>query len=369
MLEMLKELHSPVLSQAILGKVITLAEAFQTKYGRKPVFMEVCGSHTMALARTGLKKRLQEYVHLVSGPGCPVCVTDQKSIDSMIALADGENRIICTFGDMIRVPGSRKTLMDAKTEGKDVRVVYSPTDAIGIAMRHPDREVVFLGIGFETTIPILAIVLKEAQDKKLTNFSMWVTTKLIEPILRHLLDGGEVKVDGFLLPGHVSMVLGAESYRYLTEEYGISGVISGFEPVQMASGIYRLLELSFKEESAIINDLASIVGNKGNAVAQSYMETYFVKCDEEWRGIGRIANSGLAIREEYRHLDAKAKFAVPATEVRVTKCRCGEVIRGLISPPECRLFGVACTPVQPVGPCMVSTEGTCAAYYAYTMED
>lgn len=369
MLEMLKELHSPKLSQAILGEVIKLSEAFQTKYGRKPVFMEVCGSHTMALARTGLKKRLQEYVGLVSGPGCPVCVTDQQSIDSMIALAEGDNRIICTFGDMMRVPGSRKTLMDAKTEGKDVRVVYSPTDAIGIALQHPDREVIFLGIGFETTIPILAIVLKEAQDKKLTNFSMWVTTKLIEPIMRHLLDSGEVKLDGFLLPGHVSMVLGAESFHYLPEEYGISGVISGFEPVQMASSIYRLLELTLKEESAIINDLTSIVGDKGNAVAQSYIETYFTKCDEEWRGIGSIPNSGLAIRDEYRHLDAKTKFEIPFIEVRKTKCRCGEVIRGVISPPECRLFGLACTPVQPIGPCMVSTEGTCAAYYAFTMED
>ncbi|WP_256760125.1 hydrogenase formation protein HypD [Cohnella sp. WQ 127256] len=369
MLELLKELHSPKLSQALLGEVITLADAFTHKFNRKPVFMEVCGSHTMALARTGLKTRLKGHLTLVSGPGCPVCVTDQKSIDSMIALAEGDNRIICTFGDMMRVPGSRKTLMDAKTEGKDVRVVYAPTDAIGIAEKHPDKEVIFLGIGFETTIPILAVVLKEANERKLTNFSMWVTTKLIEPILRYLLDSGEVKIDGFLLPGHVSMILGTEHYEYLAQEYGVAGVISGFEPVQMASSIYHLLKLALNGEAEIVNDLSSIVGANGNPVAQRLMQTYFNPCDEEWRGIGSIPNSGLDIREQYNHLDAKLKFEIPAIEVRKTKCRCGEVIRGLISPPECRLFGAACTPVQPVGPCMVSTEGTCAAHYAYTRED
>ncbi|WP_197035586.1 hydrogenase formation protein HypD [Paenibacillus sp. UNC451MF] len=366
---MLEELHSPELSQALLREVFTLADAFTTRYNRKPVFMEVCGSHTMALARTGLKTRLKDHVTLVSGPGCPVCVTDQKSIDSMIALAEGENRIICTFGDMMRVPGSRKTLMDAKTEGKDIRVVYSPTDAIGIAERNPEREVIFLGIGFETTIPILAVVLKEADERKLSNFSMWVTTKLIEPIMRHLLDSDEVKLDGFLLPGHVSMVLGAEQFQYLPREYGIAGVISGFEPVQLVGGIYRLLELALNEKADIVNELASIVSDQGNKVTQRLMETYFTPCTEEWRGIGSIPDSGLAIRKQYRHLDAKLKFDVPNIEVRATKCRCGEVIRGLISPPQCRLFGAACTPLQPVGPCMVSTEGTCAAYYAYTRED
>jgi len=369
MQELLKALHNPKLSQALLQQVIELADTFTARYGRKPVFMEVCGSHTMALARTGLKNRLKHHVTLVSGPGCPVCVTDQQSIDSMIALAEGEDRIICTFGDMMRVPGSQKTLMDARTGGKDVRVVYSPTDAITIAMQHPDREVIFLGIGFETTIPILAVVLKEAQERGLSNFSMWVSTKLLEPILRHLLDSGEVKIDGFLLPGHVSIVLGAAQYQFLIDEYGISGVISGFEPLQMVSSLFRLLELTIKGKVEIVNDLTSIVGEQGNLVAHQLMETYFIPCDEEWRGIGTIPSSGLAIREEYRHLDAKHKFDVPYIKPRRTQCRCGEVIRGVIAPPECRLFGLACTPVQPIGPCMVSAEGTCAAYYAYTRED
>jgi hydrogenase expression/formation protein HypD len=208
----------PVLTRKSVEAVIELAKRFKEEYGRLPVFMEVCGSHTMAFAKTGIKTRLKEHVHLIAGPGCPVCVTDQKSIDAMIQLSEGPNRILCTFGDMMRVPGSKYNLMKAKTDGKDIRVVYSPLDSVRIAEENPDKDVIFLGIGFETTIPVLALAIREAERKELKNYSIWMTTKLVEPVLRVLLDSGEVKLDGFLLPGHVSVVLGKQSYNYLAEE-------------------------------------------------------------------------------------------------------------------------------------------------------
>lgn len=368
--ETLNRLHDPQLSRALLEQVAEKARRFREANGRPAAFMEVCGSHTMALARTGLKARLKDELRLISGPGCPVCVTDQQAIDAMIALAsDASNPIVCTFGDMMRVPGSRMTLLQAKTEGKDVRVVYSPTDAVRVAEENPQREVVFLGIGFETTIPVLAVAVKEAEDKNLSNFSLWLCAKRIEPIIRHLLNSGGVQLDGFLLPGHVSIVLGSGCYRYIAEEYALPGVIAGFEPLEMAGGLYRLLELAETRTPAIVNAHRSMVSECGNLAAQRIIDAYFVPCDEAWRGIGAIADSGYAIREAYGRFDAKRRFSVKVPPAQATKCRCGEVITGAIAPPACALFGKACTPAQPVGPCMVSAEGTCAAYYHYMKED
>lgn len=368
MLEMQTQSSNPEICLPILEAVQEIAEKFKQKYNRLPVFMEVCGSHTMALARSGVKQALKEHVRLISGPGCPVCVTDQQSIDSMIALAGEENRIICTFGDMMRVPGSNRSLMDEKTTGKDIRVLYSPVEAITIAEENPDKEIIFLGIGFETTIPILALLIKEAERKNLSNFSMWMTTKLVEPILRYLLDAGEVQLDGFILPGHVSIVLGEESYQYLPSEYNIAGVITGFEPAQLLSGIYKLIELASEEEWAVVNDHPAVVTKKGNQTAQQLMAHYFHKCDEAWRGIGIIPASGLDLKPEFARFNAKQKYQIKTPEPRKTKCRCGEVIRGLISPNECPLFAKACHPLKPIGPCMVSSEGSCSAYYQYMRE-
>lgn len=258
--------------------------------------------------------------------------------------------------------------MGARTEGKDIRVIYSPVDAIKIAESNPDKEVIFLGIGFETTIPILSLLIGEAHSRSLDNFSVWMSTKLVEPILRHLLHLGELQLDGFLLPGHVSIVLGEDSYQYLPEEFNISGVISGFEPAELLSGIYKLIDLAIKNEPKIINDHPSIVTKTGNVVAQKWMRTYFTECDEAWRGIGIIPGSGLDLRPEFEKYNAKKRFKVAAGEPRKTKCRCGEVIRGLISPDECSLFGKACHPMNPIGPCMVSAEGSCSAYYQYMRE-
>jgi hydrogenase expression/formation protein HypD len=307
-------------------------------------------------------------VKLISGPGCPVCVTDQKSIDAMIQLSEGENRIICSFGDMIRVPGTNRTLMNAKTDGKDIRVVYSPIDAVKIAKENPDKEVVFLGIGFETTIPVLGVALKTAHMENVTNFSMWVTTKLVEPILRKLLNEGEVHVDGFLLPGHVSIVLGKNQYQYLVDEYKVPGVICGFEPVQILSAIYKSIEMLLNETPDIINAHKHIVRDEGNRAAQQLMKEYFQLSSEAWRGIGIIEDSGLDIRGEYSHLNAKVRFPIQVSEPKKTKCRCGDVIRGMIKPEECSLFAKACTPINPIGPCMVSGEGSCAASYQYMRE-
>jgi len=368
MREMLELSSDPELSKKLLAKVKEIAKEYKNKNGRLPAIMEVCGSHTMALARTGLKKELKEYVKLISGPGCPVCVTDQKSIDAMIELANGENRIICTFGDMIRVPGTISSLMDAKTSGKDIRVVYAPVDAVQIAKDNPHKEVIFLGIGFETTIPVLTVALKRADEEDVRNFSMWITTKLVEPILRTLLEAGEVKVDGFLLPGHVSMVLGKNSYKYLVDQYQVPGVISGFQSVEMLNGIYKLITILMSGSPEIVNDHRSIVTNEGNIVAQKLMERYLEPCEEAWRGIGVINNSGLDIRSKYDYLNAKERFKINVEEPRKTKCRCGEIIRGLISPEECSLFNKACTPLNPIGPCMVSSEGTCAAHFQYMRE-
>ncbi|ELK21935.1 hydrogenase formation protein, HypA family [Anoxybacillus flavithermus TNO-09.006] len=366
---MLEVTDHSTLSQMLLQEVKTLADRFQQTFGRIPSFMEVCGSHTMALARTGVKKALEGYVRLISGPGCPVCVTDQVTIDAMISLTDGVNRIICTFGDMVRVPGSYGTLMQAKTEGKDVRVVYSPVDAVRIAEQHPHQEVIFLGIGFETTIPILAAAVKEAEEKQVRNFSMWMSTKLVEPILRQLLHDGEVALDGFLLPGHVSMVMGRKHFEFLATEYNIPAVISGFEALDMLSALRHLLLLSLEQRAVVLNDYKSVVTEQGNVQAKYWMNHYFTLCDEAWRGIGVIFDSGMDFKSEYNQFNAKVKFPIPTREPRRTKCRCGEVIRGLIDPPQCALFGRACTPLNPIGPCMVSSEGSCAAYYQYMREE
>ncbi|EZP77469.1 hydrogenase isoenzymes formation protein HypD [Parageobacillus genomosp. 1] len=360
---------SSKISRALLDEVKELAKQFQRKFQRIPAFMEVCGSHTMSLARTGVKKALQDDIRLISGPGCPVCVTDQAAIDAMISLTDGDDRIICTFGDMMRVPGSNGTLMQAKAEGKDIRVVYSPIDAVRIAEQNQQKEVIFLGIGFETTIPILAAALKEAEENEVRNFSIWMSTKLTEPILRHLLNNKEVALDGFLLPGHVSMVMGRKHFEFLAAEYHLPGVISGFEAIELLSSLRRLLVLALDQNALVMNEYRNVVSEEGNKHAKYWMNHYFSLCDEPWRGIGIIPQSGMDFREEYRPFNAKEKFSVPMQSPRKTKCRCGEVIRGLIDPPECALFGKACTPLNPIGPCMVSSEGSCAAYYQYMREE
>ncbi|MDD9148114.1 hydrogenase formation protein HypD [Sporolactobacillus sp. CQH2019] len=359
----------PGVAKELAQKVIQLADRYKEKTGIVPAFMEVCGSHTMALARTGIKLMLKGHVRLISGPGCPVCVTDQKQIDAMIEVAESDDRIVCTFGDMMRVPGSKRSLLSAKTDGRDVRIVYSPLDAVRIAEENPDKEVIFLGVGFETTVPVLAAAIQLAAQKNVGNFSMWATTKLVQPVLRELLTVKKVKINGFLLPGHVSIVLGEKAYQFLIDEFRMPGVISGFGPVEMLSAIYKLLEIIIEDRPAIVNNYKSVVRPEGNTAAQKIMYEFFEPCDEAWRGLGVIPQSGLDIREKYDRFNAKKRFNIKVGEPKKTLCRCGDMICGIASPEECILFGKACTPLHPIGPCMVSTEGSCAAHYAYMRED
>ncbi len=327
--------------------------------------MEVCGTHTHTIARAGLKKLIENEIHLVSGPGCPVCVTAQGDIERMLSLARIPGTVVTTFGDMIRVPGVESSLQEERAKGADVRIVYSPRDALELARSNPSSQVVFLAVGFETTAPAIAATALQALDAGVKNFSLYVSHKLIVPAMRAVLDGGAA-LQGFLTPGHVSVILGADAYRPVAEEYRVPCVATGFEPADIMEGLAMLLELvaGKRMESAI--QYTRAVTPEGNARARDIMFQAFRECDAHWRGIGVIPGSGLALRDEFASLDAVKRFSLPAPpEAQLKGCRCGEVLKGLIDPSECGLFGAACTPSSPVGPCMVSSEGSCAARYRY----
>jgi len=325
--------------------------------------MEVCGTHTMQIHRFGIHQMLPENVKLISGPGCPVCVTPNSYIDFAIELAK-KGVMITTFGDMIRVPGSRSSLERARAEGANVRVVYSPMDALELAGKG-EEEVVFLAIGFETTAPTIAATVKKAKDEGIKNFSVLSGGKLVPPALVALSQDPELKISGFLLPGHVSVIIGKKAYLFL-KDYRKPGVISGFEPVDILHSIIALLEMIEREEPDIINNYKRAVRDQGNLVAQRVMEEVFEPADSEWRGIGEIPASGLVLSEPYRDMEAMNRFSVeiPPPEEH-PGCRCGDVLKGVLNPPECPLFGKVCTPENPIGPCMVSSEGSCSAWYKY----
>lgn len=328
--------------------------------------MEVCGTHTVAIARSGLRELLPESIRLLSGPGCPVCVTDDLELDLVIALAREKGVILATFGDMMRVPGTQSSLLQEKSRGADVRVVYSPSDAVKLAAENPDSEVVFLGVGFETTVPTVAVALEQAIRDGLKNFSVYSLHKLVPPVMRALLEDPEVRIDAFINPGHVCTILGSEPFRFIPEEYGKPCVVTGFEAVDILEAILIMLRQQKERRPSVEIQYKRAVRPEGNPVARSYIEKYFEPVAARWRGIGDVAESGLALRREYAAYDAQLKFHLSVAPVQRRKnCSCGEVLKGLKLPYECALFGKACTPVKPVGPCMVSTEGSCAAYYRY----
>lgn len=329
--------------------------------------MEVCGTHTMSIAAAGIKQLLPSNIRLISGPGCPVCVTPSERIDDVYNLSKRDNVIIATYGDMIRVPGTKKniSLERSRMEGADVRMVYSSMDALDIAADNPDKEVVFLGIGFETTAPAAAAVIKEAQDRNVKNFSVFSLHKRVEPVMRALLESNEVKIDGFMLPGHVAVITGVKGFEFL-HEYKVPGVVGGFEPLDILSTVYRLGMLIEEKSCSVENEYTRIVSYEGNVIAQGLISDVFKPCDDIWRGMGIIKNSGLEIKEKYSDFDASKRFNISFPQkLCVTPCRCGDVLKGLIEPEECPLFGTGCVPDSPVGPCMVSTEGSCAAAYKY----
>jgi len=327
--------------------------------------MEVCGTHTMAIRRFGLHRLLPEGVSLVSGPGCPVCVTENAYIDRAIAYAK-EGKIITTFGDMVRVPGSYNSLEKVRAEGGDVYVVYSPYDALDIAEKHPDRDVIFLAVGFETTVPGIASTMKHALERGLENFFVLCGNKVIPPALHALVADETLAIDGFILPGHVSTIIGVKPYEFLALEFGVPCVISGFEPVDIVSSVIKLVETLESGTPKIVNNYTRVVRYEGNPVALKLMEEVFEEASAVWRGIGEIPGSGLTPREIYRRMDAGENLPVSVPPPKEHPgCRCGDVLKGVIIPPECPLFGKACTPQAPVGPCMVSSEGSCSAYYKY----
>lgn len=327
--------------------------------------MEVCGTHSVAFSRTGVRDLLSPYAELISGPGCPVCVTDQRDIDQMIAYAQKGDTLIATFGDMMSVPGSSSTLEREKAKGADVRVVNAASGALELAERFPSREVVFLGVGFETTAPSVALTLRAAAAKGLRNYYVYCAHKRTPPALDSLLSDASHQLDGFILPGHVSVIIGRAGWVHL-EERNVPAVIGGFDPMDLLFSVGMLTKDLAAERRTVRNLYPRVVAEEGNRSAQQLLAECFEIKDAHWRGFGTLPQSGYAIHRDYAAYDAFNHIDAPVTKTTVTKgCRCGEIVKGKESPFECKLFGKACTPVQPMGPCMVSSEGTCSTYYRY----
>lgn len=349
----------PKLARGLIETIHRLAPEHAT-------LMEVCGTHTVAIARNGIRDLMPEGLRLASGPGCPVCVTCNRDIDMVIALARIPNVTITTFGDMTRVPGSTSSLLAEQAAGRSVEIVYSPLDALAFAKAHPEREVVFVGVGFETTTPLVAMAIKRAKAMGLSNFTVFAAHKNMPGALELLVGDPTLELDALILPGHVSTIIGAEPYRFLAEKYGIPGVITGFEPVDVLQGIAMLVRQLHEGRAEIEIAYARGVMPEGNPVALAAIDEVFETCTATWRGLGDIPGSGYRIRDEFADFDAVCRFEPDVEPTRDPKgCRCGDVLRARMAPNECPLFRTVCTPENPVGPCMVSSEGSCAAYYRY----
>jgi hydrogenase expression/formation protein HypD len=355
------ELRDP---RAVAG-LIRAIEAASGRIGRMVTIMEVCGTHTHAVAAAGLRRMLPKAVRLISGPGCPVCVTPVDYLDRALALADLDNTTVATFGDLMRVPSSRSSLEQAHADGKPIEIVYSPRDALEMARANPGRRIVFLAVGFETTAPTIAGAVAEAEADGVENFVILPGNKVMPPPMTALVEDPDLNVDGFLLPGHVSVLTGWECFRFLAEIHGVSGAVVGFAPTDIMRGVLELVEQIATGRSTIANLYSRVVSPHGNRVAARLVERFFEPVAAVWRGFGEIPGSGLGLRPEFSHRDAgRIEVDLPAPH-EPEGCACGDVLRGVIDPPECRLFGTACRPTSPVGACMVSSEGTCAAWFRH----
>lgn len=353
------DFKDPKLARGLIDSIQALAPEHAT-------LMEVCGTHTVAIARNGIRSLMPEGCRLASGPGCPVCVTSNHDIDAVIALARVPEVILTTFGDMTRVPGSTSSLLKEQAAGRDVRIVYSPLDALNIAKENPERQVVFVGVGFETTTPLIAIAIKRAKAMGLENFSVLAAHKNMPNAMDVLMRDPNLKVDALILPGHVSTIIGMEPWRFLAEKYGIPGVITGFEPLDVLEGIAMIMRQLHEGRAEIENAYTRGVMPQGNPVALAAIDEVFETCTATWRGLGPIEGSGYRIRDEFAQFDALRRFEPAIEPTQEPKgCRCGDVLRGIMAPDECPLFRKVCTPENPVGPCMVSSEGSCAAYFRY----
>jgi hydrogenase expression/formation protein HypD len=358
-LKHVKEYRDPEISKKIVDRL--------TKISWKKIrLMEVCGTHTLSIFRNGIPSILPNTISLLSGPGCPVCVTTQGEIDAGIELAEIDDVIVTTFGDLMRVPGTRSSLQHQRANGRDVRMVYSTFDALEIARKNPEKKVVFLGVGFETTAPTIAASIVTAKELNLDNYFVFSAHKLLPPALFTLMESRNTNIDGFLLPGHVSVIIGTKAYQPFFETYGIPCVVAGFEPVDILQSISMLVEQIETGNPELANGYQRAVTFDGNPKAQAVMEKVFETADADWRGIGTIPKSGLKIRKEFAAFDAQKAFNVQVPKTEEPKgCICGQVLTGIKTPPQCPLYKKACTPAEPIGPCMVSSEGTCAAYYRY----
>lgn len=360
----LDEYRDPELARSLLEKLLKISPP-----EKELRFMEICGTHTVAIFRSGLRQLLPRTIRLISGPGCPVCVTANEDIDRAIWLSQQPSVILTTFGDLVRVPGSRSSLNLERSRGADVRIVYASIDALQIARENPEKQVVFIGIGFETTAPTIAAAVKQAAAEGMANFSVLSAHKLLPPAMRALLEAEDLRLDGFLCPGHVSTIIGASAYEEVTLRYKIPCVVTGFEPLDVLQGVYYLVEQKTAGKAEVINQYRRAVTWDGNVAARRLLDEIFEPVDSTWRGLGLIPLSGLNLRDAWRDFDAGRRFSMPQIQVKEHPgCRCGEVLRGVMIPPECGLFRRACNPQNPLGPCMVSGEGTCGAYYRYFSE-
>lgn len=359
--------HDANMCKALLKKLdIKLQE-----YGKEIRFMEVCGTHTVSIFQSGLRSLLPSGLIHLSGPGCPVCVTHDAEVATFLQLAEKENVILVTFGDLIRVPApDGRSLKHAQASGARVQIVYSPLDALQIAKDNPQSDVIFLGVGFETTAPAIAGTILSAKKMGINNFSVFSCHKLVPPALKALMavdeDDSSPRIDAFLLPGHVALILGIKPFEFIAKDYGYPAIIAGFEPADIIHALYTIVEQKIENRAEVCNGYTRAVTDTGNPAAQIILDKVFSVCDTKWRGLGLIPESGLIIRDEFAEFDARIRHNIQLIETKpLAGCKCGEVLSGKISPCDCPLFGKICTPQNPTGPCMVSTEGSCAAWYNY----
>lgn len=361
------EFRDPEKAEQLVAKINQLIEELKVDKKKPLQLMEFCGGHTHTIFRYGIEQMLPREIELVHGPGCPVCVLPMGRVDDCVAMAEQDNVIFTTFGDAMRVPGSKKSLLQAKADGADIRMVYSPLDALGLARDYPDKEVVFFALGFETTMPSTALTVLQAEQDGIENFSLFCNHITTVPTIKAILDSPDMRLDGFLAPGHVSMVVGEQPFHFVSETYQKPIVITGFEPLDILQSICMLLTQLVEQRVEVENQYKRIVPKDGNEPGmQALTDVFELREFFEWRGLGSIDHSGVKMREAYRKYDAEQKFAIPNLQIADPKsCQCGEVLKGAIRPWECKVFGSQCNPETPMGALMVSTEGACAAYYNF----
>jgi hydrogenase expression/formation protein HypD len=356
------EFRDPELAEVLGREITALCEP-----GRHYKIMEVCGGHTHTIYRYGVQDHLPEDIELVHGPGCPVCVIPMGRVDDGIAIAERDGVILTCFGDMMRVPGGRGSFLEANARGADIRMVYSPLDALRIARENPDRQVVFYAIGFETTAPSTALTVMRAAREGIENFSVFCSHVLINPAIKAILDSPDLQLNAFIGPGHVSTVIGCQPYEWISRDFGMPLVCAGFEPLDLLQSVYMIMKQFSEGRAEVENQYGRVVSYEGNPVALKVLADVFTpRPFFEWRGLGSIEHSALQLSEKYAHYDTELRFDLPGVQVADPKaCQCGEVLKGVLKPWECKVFGTACTPETPIGTCMVSSEGACAAYYNY----